>query len=523
MKGSISFKAGSEFFNARLMAWEPLMEQWGASLELELGIGKESEPMMLTLADGGKAQQELPIERDSRGGKWNAAFSTHDLPEQAVTKQGENQRARLNIGVRLVSSETLNVNFTESLVENLAAIVHAQQRKQGTLEGTWAGGGNGDDSFSLHWLRNETGLPILCSASCKASGDKGAPLPVQVKVGEEAPMPSLGAVFDSRADGTIGSGEKSDDGGVDSVTAELNSRIATANRDPSGVAECEVIQTKGATVADTSIPLPRQGLNRCLSGGSSSKSPIGRHRLSKERKMWTAAIGQVMKTVGRRRRKRRCPVRTVVLELQEEGRQNEQLGAMVSTTSTTWRSLRPVDVDILGQRLTTMVVSPYSFSNGDTEAAPESFVRSSGSLRWAKLVDAARNAKTVKVVTEVESHHGVKVTFYMLEGYCRDYISFFIHSSFVLCMLSFQAAAGTVLFLCDFEEYFVGKYWVPRGPTQTQCSRSEKALGTMYRCIACCRLIVSSFHPLALCKERAGTEIRSSPPEHSYSITKDIT
>ncbi|CAN0436423.1 unnamed protein product, partial [Ectocarpus sp. 8 AP-2014] len=39
LHGAVSFKIESDFYNARLMAWEPLMEPWGARVELEVGLG----------------------------------------------------------------------------------------------------------------------------------------------------------------------------------------------------------------------------------------------------------------------------------------------------------------------------------------------------------------------------------------------------------------------------------------------------------------------------------------------------
>ncbi|CAM9668619.1 unnamed protein product, partial [Ectocarpus sp. 4 AP-2014] len=116
------------------------------------------------------------------------------------------------VGVRFVSEDVLNLNLTESLVENLAAIAHAQQR-QGESERQgrgWAGAAAaaaaaGDNSFSLHWLRNETGLPVVCSAYYReprgggGGGDslgltdgeddaEAAAVPVKVPVGQEAPV-----------------------------------------------------------------------------------------------------------------------------------------------------------------------------------------------------------------------------------------------------------------------------------------------------------------------------------------------
>ncbi|CAN0450050.1 unnamed protein product, partial [Hapterophycus canaliculatus] len=34
--GVVSAKIECDFYNARLMAWEPLMEPWGARVELEV-------------------------------------------------------------------------------------------------------------------------------------------------------------------------------------------------------------------------------------------------------------------------------------------------------------------------------------------------------------------------------------------------------------------------------------------------------------------------------------------------------
>ena len=194
------------------------MELWGARLELETDLDTPNDQ---TLSCSGERVPGWGLAGggDSRGGQRQAAGSFDDMSGHEVELVvQEERRARgvglpavVIVGLRLVSDEILNLNVTESLVENLAAIVHAQQRKQGTLGGTWAGGGTDDERFSLHWLRNETGLPITCSAHCDASYsssfdgqvDIDAAVPVQVPVSEEAPMPLLTATatFASRAKG----------------------------------------------------------------------------------------------------------------------------------------------------------------------------------------------------------------------------------------------------------------------------------------------------------------------------------
>lgn len=375
LQASVLAKIESGFYNARLMAWEPLVELWAARVELEADLGGDvrrrsrQEPSC-----GLSAEREGRFSGDTRrsgGGRQRQGLGRRlsnrrvfrQQRESAVAPRGGGgaagrlgkvegpaTAAEVFVGLRFVSDKVLNVNLTESLIENLAAVVHAQQRQEEShmLERGWAG--DGDSSFSLHWVRNETGLPISCSARYReprgarsrggtdGNGGPGAAPPVRVPVGEEAP-----------------------------VAASLD-----------------------------------------------------------------------------------LPVRSAVLELEGKGERGERGGMASSavtpatpTLATRWRSLRSIDLDIVGrQRLTTMVATEATSSLSLDEdgsrlslAAAEHLQSSvsdhgttwrSGSWTWAARAAAAsspatqgRGAETVKVVTEVESHRGVKVKSIMIHTYLK--------------------------------------------------------------------------------------------------------
>ncbi|CAM9510658.1 unnamed protein product [Pylaiella littoralis] len=384
LQASVSAEIESGFYNARLMAWEPLVELWAARVELEASVGGDArcrsrqEPSSDSSAE--RERRFSGVTRRSSGGLkrdgLGRRFSTHRVfrqqRESAVAPRREKRgaagrvgkvdgpaaaaaaAAEVFVGLRFVSHEVLNVNLTESLVENLAAVVHAQQRQEESqnLERGWAG--EGDNSFSLHWLRNETGLPIGCSARYReprggarsrggtdGKGDSGAALPVRVPAGEEAPVAA------------------SLDLPVRAVVLELEGKEDGGERGGGG------------------------------GGGGGMASSAG----------------------------------TVVAA-----------AAAATTLSTRWRSVRSVALDVVGgQRLTTMVATEATSSlclDEDGSAlsavvAAEHLQSSvsdrgtawrSGSWTWAARADAVpvpagrgRGVETVKVVTEVEFYRGVKV------------------------------------------------------------------------------------------------------------------
>lgn len=372
----VSAKIECDFYNARLMAWEPLMEPWRARAELEVvlgggirrrrsGLGQPSRP---SPSLGGSSEASEKRKKKGRfSGAWKGRSGEGGRQErQGFSQLLSNQRVSWRhresavasatggqsltagaarggrpvaagdtvVDLRLVSDDVLNLNLTESLVENLAAVSHAQQRQEEKKleERGWAAAHGGDNSFSLHWLRNETGLPVVCSAHYRESGggsDGGHAdedvVPVRVPVGDEAPV-----------------------------------------------------------VASHGIP-----------------------------------------------------VRAVVLEFEETGEGGRKKGGATvkpagAGATRRWRSLRPVDLDVVGgQRLTTMVVTTPSSNDGkrtfpdNAGVGQSSFASKSGTLwrsgswTWSSRAAAAAAAaaeeestgmaETLKVVTEVASHHGVQV------------------------------------------------------------------------------------------------------------------
>ncbi|CAN0100929.1 unnamed protein product, partial [Ectocarpus fasciculatus] len=361
LHASVSSKIESDFYNARLMAWEPLMEPWGARVELEAGLGgaggdarrstggQEPPPSGSSSADragrlsppglhgkgrrsghdggGGRGRQLQGLARrlSTHGAPWRQQqqqqreSTTGGLERRFASAEGARGNRSTGgsggifVGVRFVSEDVLNLNLTESLVENLAAIAHAQQR-QGESERQgrgWtaaaAAGGAGDNAFSLHWLRNETGLPVVCSAHYREPRGGGG-------------------------------------GGGDSLGL-------TDGEDDAEAAGVPVKVTAG------------------------QEAPVA------------ASLGR--------------PVRAVVLELEEKEGEGEE-----EAVAKSWRSLRPIALDVAGgQRLATMVAS--------TAAAAASWTWAARALAAApEDVTAAvgrKGRETVKVVTEVESYRGVKM------------------------------------------------------------------------------------------------------------------
>lgn len=338
LQATVSARIESDFYNARLMAWEPLMEPWGARLELDVetysGLSAAAETGG-RISGGARRNAGSRRRPSGQGGRATGRTGGGDAPVGAGTL----------VGVRLVSDEVLDVNLTESLVENLAAVAHAQQRQEESqkLARGWAGDG-GDNSFSLHWLRNETGLPVVCSAHCR----------------------------ESRGSGSGGGGRGAAEGNED---------------------------------AEAALPV------RVPAG---EEAPMG------------GSLG--------------LPLRAVVLEFEERGQGRERgaggaseasaAGMATATAAVTksWRSLRPIDLDVVGgQRLTTMVAATAAASSEDADrlqssksALGASSSWRSGTWTWAARAASAAGGssaapgvggETVKVVTEVESHHGVKVTY----------------------------------------------------------------------------------------------------------------
>ncbi|CAM9800312.1 unnamed protein product, partial [Scytosiphon promiscuus] len=394
----VSAEMECDFYNARLMAWEPLMEPWRARAELEVVLGGGlrrrrsglGQPLPSSSSAGGTSEAAKRRrkgrfsggwarrsggaggggggERQERQGlaqrlsnhrvSWRQGGSAATAPAGESAAAGAGGRGRpvaaggTVVDLRLVSDDVLNLNLTESLVENLAAISHAQQRQEETErleEGGWAG--RGDNSFSLHWLRNETGLPVVCSAHYReplGGGSDGGHadeevVPVRVPVGEEAP----------------------------------------------------VVASLGLPVRAVVLEFEEAGEEQRKRGGGGGGGGDGDAAETTTTTMVTAA-----------------------------------------ETATRWRSRRPVDLDVVGgQRLTTMVAvaetpsatstdgeprSPYDAGTAQSPTAKSGALWRSGSWTWSSRAAAAAAAaaaedeppgmaETLKVVTEVESHHGVQV------------------------------------------------------------------------------------------------------------------
>ncbi|CAM9149286.1 unnamed protein product, partial [Sphacelaria rigidula] len=147
IEARVSTQIGSNLYNVRVMAWEPLIEPWESCLELDIN--------------------------------------------------------RINLRAKLVSEQTLDANVTESLLESLATVTRTsqqQQQQQQSRNEAWTedcirarssrgcrSGADEDLVFSLSWGGNETGLDVVYSFKGHA---------VRVPPGEEQPLP-LSYVFDS--------------------------------------------------------------------------------------------------------------------------------------------------------------------------------------------------------------------------------------------------------------------------------------------------------------------------------------
>lgn len=417
VEARVTTQVGSNFYNVRVMAWEPLIEPWESCLELDIN--------------------------------------------------------RTDLKVKLFSEQTLDVNVTESLVDSLATIARSsqqqQQQKQVRNE-AWAGDcmdtrsssgcGSGADEdlfFSLSWGGNETGLDVVYSFEGHA---------VRVRPGEEQPLP-LSHVFDSCSNAAVivadnGSTTASAAAAVASdsrvarrAAAECGEPAATSVPDNnsdnsitiSDVGHNDVGDNQGddATYEDISDTLAPHAVNMSDRQLPAAKVTGGERRRpsvppSPSTRPAAAQQQQQQETRAQSQRQRgdggRPPA--VVLEILDSSDEitGARAGAARSPSARCWRSIRPIEVDFVGRRLVTMVASTPSHhavsciaSEGGAEttaiasgtATPRSGLGEErmtaspsrgwrpGDGAWSGVIDAVRGAKIMKVVAEVESHHGVKV------------------------------------------------------------------------------------------------------------------
>lgn len=535
MEGRLSMLVGSDFYNTRVMAWEPLVEPWEARLELEVDGGAPTaqagviaRPRVIsTMAAAQQQQQQQDIEGRlqsrrvgiSEHGKNNNLLrrehgGTGASPDRSTTsiKQGRGSRGRsylrvseegsgavegerlsagnsgwdennvkgadnMEVRVRLVSEQTLNANLTESLVESLAPITLALQQQQqqqvgeekepaaaasaGWISNYAAGecnGANDDLVFSRTWGRNETGLAVVCSSDGYTVG---------LSPGEERPLPlsyvsvpRSNAVTDDdsttihTAAGSVG--DTSDVGTEDAACGEIALPVApgdTSNENRHQHGDITDKQSRstfasgtGSLVASLRVVPPASDDRRLLpatgavrrsslsSPSSSSRSALGQQRDQQRDQQGTRNTQQ----------QGRVGLRAVVLEIldgdERTGASREVAG---SPPAGCWRSLRPIQTGVVGQRLVTMVASTYPENNvprlasvvaaataaaaratsvpgvgGErvlSSSSPSRYRRPGGGT-WSGVIAAARGAKITKVVAEVESHHGVKVRLCLYYG-----------------------------------------------------------------------------------------------------------
>lgn len=416
LQASISARTRSEYYNARLMAWEPLLEEWGTQIELEVGIREHNESGSTAVDVGRHAVSfreggVLGNQHQTAGRSSGATQQEQELRASSSSRpRDENTSGGLNVRISVASDEVINLNLTEPFMENLAVTIHARQRKKGKLEGAWVGDVR-DESFSLHMLRNETGLPLFCRAHCEpfgggggSNGDVGGGSPpLHLSVGEELPMPSF-------SDPTSFSREinVSDANGVTEVDVEIPTRVETR----AGVAE-EVEGFVPASSLQESEHFPSE-VNR-RSPSASHRSPFEIQGVNSATRRssevsWNSRMGGDDGGIRQR------PMRWIMLEFKDT---EEGASAGAELVATRWQSLWPIGVDEVGQRLTTMDVSsadatPPLHEERRARSSRRS-IRQPRSWSWTRGTNPSKarrvtgRSRAVKVVTEVESHHGVKV------------------------------------------------------------------------------------------------------------------
>lgn len=408
LQASISTRMRSEYYNARLMAWEPLVEEWGTQVELEIDTKEHNESESTAVGVG---QRAVSFREGSILGLGNqhqtaerSSGATQQEQELGVSSSNrplyDNANGGLNVRISVTSDEVINFNLTEPFMENLAATIHAQQRKEGKLEGAW--GDIRDESLSLHMLRNETGLPLFCSAHCapfggggSSNGDVGGGSPpIHLPVGEELPMPSF-------SDPTTFSREV-DDSDINNVAeAEVEIPIRSGLTDEAegnapassmqGSERCPSETTRRSPSASRRSPFEIQGVSSVTCRSSEMS--------------WNSRMGADDNGIKQR------PIRWIMLEFKdtEEG------------VSTRWRSMGPIGVDEVGQRLATMDVTSADATpplHNERRARSSrrgirqrswSWTRGTNPSKARRVLGGTGRSRAVKVVTEVESHHGVKV------------------------------------------------------------------------------------------------------------------
>lgn len=522
----LSSRTGSEFYNARLMVWEPLVEPWEARLELEAGTQSTTTGAValatatatavedlhhraVRITRGGGGEENGIVPSDSASGRQNQGLAVDGVSGTVGGRKDDGSGLEtVSVKVRLVSEQTMNVNLTESLVENVAAITTADRQQRQGPGGTGRadvvnngrrgdGAGISTETFSLRWVRNEAGIDVRCSPhhDMDTLGNSGvvAEFPsVDIAPGEELPMPLSGLpLFSSSVDdddhannggGGDGGGDGDGDGAITQeekreigpslttyypdaelpprddengevgndacgIVAGASGRSAAAAETSAGaraLAGAATSHSSSTTMSLSPVPpirLPRprpvaEGLTEAVASYSSFSFSSPTYLSSRNRRRLSATS---MRNSSREAERQRRVPRVMMLEFEDStksgmGAAEARAGAgSEAATTTRWRSLRPIQADVVGQRLTTMVDIPeVSRHRGDgattTAIAGEgvgrgysrtwrrgSWARSMSRSRFPLLeggcvVDTARGTRTIKMVTEVESHHGVKVS-----------------------------------------------------------------------------------------------------------------
>lgn len=297
---------------------------------------------------------------------FGSSGGSRDVEELGETEE----RGKVVLRVHLSSDSTLNLNLTEPLVETLASMKSVENCQRAEVD-------EGEEIFSSHWVRNETGLPVFCNAPSGTGyreqdgrGEEELAIPLLVGVGEEKPLPIPRVRCYS-----CGVSDAGGNTGVSTYGSRASTPVAGLGWDE----EIERAPTPGGVIDD--IP---SSIHEGSVRGSITAS---------RRQSIASTLGGFGSETARRRARR-----TVLLEFEDGGK-------AVTERRTIWRSLRPVDANVLGQRIATVVdMAVVSAAVDETHRG-----------RWrpggwpSRGVDAARGTRTMKIVTEVEYHHGVKV------------------------------------------------------------------------------------------------------------------
>ena len=126
--GKLGFKFGADYHNLKLMAWEPFIEPWSATVDVAIPR---------TICCG--SSKTPPV---------NGADNVPPVPNDSV------------VSATVKTDATCNINITEALLENVAAINRGVKWITSTPEKDVLNA-NARSQFSLYHVFNYTGMPLM--------------------------------------------------------------------------------------------------------------------------------------------------------------------------------------------------------------------------------------------------------------------------------------------------------------------------------------------------------------------------